>query len=662
VGVAYNQTLQAIDGTPPYSWSLESGTLPAGLTLNTSTGVISGMPTAAGSSAFTVKATDSAALSDTQALSITVAAPPPPPPPTTPNPPLLDDFNRSSENPVSQGENWAQIGITGGAAARVSNQRLRYTTFGSYSYRVRPYFGGSLEAAVRIRTRPSSEEWVSVFVCLQDAGTPEWSGYELRAVSLSNTTDRWEIWRKDGSQGATKLAETFYEIPSGGWMLLRRTSLGLEFWTRTSSGSWTRRLQNETVLWDQRYMYGTIGTGLLRSGELDDFSGGSLLSLLDQYAPELHPSAFDVYRASSPAVMTDHYVSGVHSNTLFTPTVGILAQADPSLPEDDLTLSYLGEVYPDEGIAQGRLPTLDDYIDAADDPNPGEIQTLQSQPANANRAYARITSGPNGGQTLQYWLFYYFNFHPEITDEGDHEGDWEMVQFELDARGVPIRAAYSQHLAGERCDWENVEQTTTGRPIAYVARGSHASYFRQGHRMPKPWAPLGDEADGNGTPQIPSITQINDPPRWLSWPGRWGEGGAPPGPARQGDKWDSPAEEVETWNNCWEAGSGRIGGTARPVVPAPRVVASRVGKRVRIAYSFADWPDDASIRPVRLLTSVQSNGARYAPYPKEHRITERSDVVWQPLGLGKGPFKIFALAYSRDADSSRTVVTRIRGR
>lgn len=56
VGSVYAQTVSASGGTAPYAFTVSSGTLPAGLTL--SSGAISGTPTTAGSSTFTVTATD----------------------------------------------------------------------------------------------------------------------------------------------------------------------------------------------------------------------------------------------------------------------------------------------------------------------------------------------------------------------------------------------------------------------------------------------------------------------------------------------------------------------------------------------------------------------------------------------------------------------------
>jgi mRNA-degrading endonuclease toxin of MazEF toxin-antitoxin module len=79
VASAYQQTLSATGAWGAYSWSVSSGSLPAGLSLNAQTGVISGRPTAAGTSNFTMQVSGAGlpAQTATEALSITIAALPP---------------------------------------------------------------------------------------------------------------------------------------------------------------------------------------------------------------------------------------------------------------------------------------------------------------------------------------------------------------------------------------------------------------------------------------------------------------------------------------------------------------------------------------------------------------------------------------------------------
>jgi hypothetical protein len=50
VGSAYSATLAATGGSLPYKWTIASGTLPAGLSLNGSAGTITGTPTASANS------------------------------------------------------------------------------------------------------------------------------------------------------------------------------------------------------------------------------------------------------------------------------------------------------------------------------------------------------------------------------------------------------------------------------------------------------------------------------------------------------------------------------------------------------------------------------------------------------------------------------------
>ncbi len=75
VGSTYSATLTATGGTSPYTWSVASGTLPAGLTLSTS-GTISGKPSTSGTSSFsvTVKDAESTPQAVTSALQISIAA------------------------------------------------------------------------------------------------------------------------------------------------------------------------------------------------------------------------------------------------------------------------------------------------------------------------------------------------------------------------------------------------------------------------------------------------------------------------------------------------------------------------------------------------------------------------------------------------------------
>ena len=77
VGVSYTFTLAARGGVPPYSWSISTGSLPPGVTLNAGTGMISGTPTSAGSFPVTVQCTDvqtPTAAVDTRRFTITIAS------------------------------------------------------------------------------------------------------------------------------------------------------------------------------------------------------------------------------------------------------------------------------------------------------------------------------------------------------------------------------------------------------------------------------------------------------------------------------------------------------------------------------------------------------------------------------------------------------------
>jgi hypothetical protein len=79
VGTAYDATLSATGGTPPYTWTQSSGALPAGLALDAGSGTISGTPTAnsaATALGFTVTDAATPAASAAVELNLTISAVP----------------------------------------------------------------------------------------------------------------------------------------------------------------------------------------------------------------------------------------------------------------------------------------------------------------------------------------------------------------------------------------------------------------------------------------------------------------------------------------------------------------------------------------------------------------------------------------------------------
>ncbi len=135
-----------------------------------------------------------------------------------------------------------------------------------------------------------------------------------------------------------------------------------------------------------------------------------------------------------------------------------------------------------------------------------------------------------------------------------------MIEIVLDSNENPVFAVYSQHHAGEKAEWQDVETVDDTHPEVYVALGSHANYFRyyQGK--------LGTESDtvGNAYTLSPEelemvilgeIGEANHPVSqdWLEFGGRWGDwaelvdayfgaaGPSGPGHDENMEKWYYPA-------------------------------------------------------------------------------------------------------------------------
>jgi hypothetical protein len=92
--------------------------------------------------------------------------------------------------------------------------------------------------------------------------------------------------------------------------------------------------------------------------------------------------------------------------------------------------------------------------------------------------YWHVVRYENGEAAVQYWLFYVFN-----DFQNWHEGDWENITVRLDEEEEPTEVFYSAHEGGGTRAWDRAFRVGE-HPIVYVARGSHANYFRLGkHRV-----------------------------------------------------------------------------------------------------------------------------------------------------------------------------------
>ncbi|MGI8728695.1 MAG: Vps62-related protein [Solirubrobacteraceae bacterium] len=294
----------------------------------------------------------------------------------------------------------------------------------------------------------------------------------------------------------------------------------------------------------------------------------------------------------------------------------VLASAQPRGDTPTLTLSFLGP----RTYGDGTRVRKTDLIGVAGKQYRAQYRRLRlDRPDLKNVLYARAVEA-NGRLWLQYWLWYFYNDYQLAFGLGTHEGDWEMVQLRMDeATGHPDLAVYAQHDHAEARPWAKVEklEAEPDRPIIYVARGSHASYFEAGYHRSEAWYDL---ADGmREAPRLRLEILGDDEPVWVRWPGLWGdtqargdvESGAPTGPGQK-KQWSEPDKLLDDKAESSEHGRGADG---------PAVQALRAGGRPRIVYDVTtrrpqpdklvvtvNSQDEAGMPPLTTTIPVHSTG------------------------------------------------------
>jgi hypothetical protein len=280
-----------------------------------------------------------------------------------------------------------------------------------------------------------------------------------------------------------------------------------------------------------------------------------------------------------------------------------------------LSLDSLGPEYRDRAAASPA-----DYVESTRDDYSRQYRDLRE----AHQDFRNVIYGravPRGNSLwLQYWFFYFLNDYQLAWGIDVHEGDWEMVQLRLDdGSEEPVEAVYAQHTFCEVRPWEAVrrlrqEKETEGagpepgdedRPLVYVGRGSHASFYEPGFHE----TDFYDITDGKQRPKRATrLEDVTEPPGWLLWPGHWGgsrTGYGGPGAPCAHPQWEHPAGLIA---KAREHDAKRAPGS-------PLLHVSR--RRGRLAVDFDGSQSEQALK--RLIVTVNSADEHHTP-PRPFRF------------------------------------------
>jgi hypothetical protein len=330
--------------------------------------------------------------------------------------------------------------------------------------------------------------------------------------------------------------------------------------------------------------------------------------LLKRFQPHLRYDSNEQFFADSAAQYTEGPGIELRRGPVGDKAGSVIARAVPRGGEPKLTLAFLGpKTY---GDGRTVVQATDVISVRGKDYRTQYVRLRTERPDLNNRMYGRAIE-VDGRLWLQYWLWYFYNDYQLALGAGRHEGDWEMVQLRIH-EGRPDVAVYAQHRHGEKRPWGEVEKLASDpdKPVVYVSRGSHASYFEPGFHETEAWYDLADGKRPAPALALEIVSAATHP--WLRWPGRWGDTVAQDRSGVQADSPTGPGRKKQ-WSDPQALLDDATVSKRREPPPAPDVIAARAGRKLRVDYDVAAREPT----PHTLVVTVNSRNEKGVP-PRTH--------------------------------------------